>query len=339
MKALYSLPLIECVPNFSVGNDHGIIKAIADAVERTAGVHLLGVQPGAGANRTVYTFAGAPENVINAAYNAIEVATDAIDMRLHKGVHPRIGATDVCPFVPICNIAQAELVPMVNLLAQKVGEQLHLPIYMYEAAAKSAERSNLSNLRIGGYEAIEAKMAMKEWMPDYGPYTFNARSGATVMGVRDYLVAYNIDLNTADVKTARQIAQMVRESGYTSNNEHHAGLLQNVKSIGWYIPEYGRAQVSANLTNFRKTGMHIFYDAVCKAAKEMNVEVMSSELIGLAPLKAMIDSGMHYMENAEGTEEAYIASAIKGMKLNVNYDFDPKKRILEYALAERGINV
>ena len=303
MKVFDMQQLIECVPNFSEGNDLGIIKLITDEIEKVEGVRLLNVDPGKATNRTVVTMVGEPANVIEAAFNAIKKAGELIDMRKHRGEHPRMGATDVCPLIPIANISMEETARFAQQLAQRAGEELKIPVYLYEAAQANKERSNLSVIRAGEYEGFFKKIKEPQWKPDYGPAEFDARRGGTVIGARDFLVAYNVNLNTTSTRRANAIAFDVREAGRTIEKEgkkiNKPGSLKCVKAIGWFIEEYGIAQISMNLTNIQVTPLHIAFDEVCKRAGDRGIRVTGSELVGLIPLKAMLDAGKYFLEKQQ----------------------------------------
>ena len=299
--------LIECVPNFSEGNDMNVIKQITDQVETVEGVRLLNVDPGKATNRTVVTFVGTPEAVVEAAFRAIKKAGELIDMSKHKGEHPRMGATDVCPLIPIANITMEETALWAQELAKRVGFELQLPVYLYETAQPNKSRSNLSVIRAGEYEGFFKKIKQPEWQPDFGPATFDAQRGATVIGARDFLVAYNVNLNTTSTRRANAIAFDVREAGRVKKEGNKTvadengkpvtipGTLKSVKAIGWYIEEYGIAQISMNLTNILVTPVHIAFDEVCKKANDRGIRVTGSELVGLIPIKAMLDAGKYFL--------------------------------------------
>ena len=329
-------PIIECVPNFSEGRDPKVIDQITKAISNIEHVKLLHVDVGHGANRTVITFAGPAPAVVEAAYLAIQVASERIDMRQHSGTHPRMGATDVCPLIPISNISLEETVKYAYQLGERVGCELGIPIYMYEANASKPHRKNLAKIRSGEYEGLAKKMQQALWISDYGPTTFNAKSGATVIGARNFLIAYNVNLNTDSVEIANKIAQKVRTSGYLqtlSNGEkvRVPGKCPGLKAIGWYIQEYGFAQVSMNLVDIQKTGMHHAFEACKIEAKKLGVEVIGSELIGLVPLKALTEAG-HYYLKPEAPEEVLINAAIQNLGLNQIQVFNPRERIIEYKL-------
>jgi len=347
-------PIIECVPNFSEGRDMAIIKHITNEIESVEGVKLLNVDPGKATNRTVVTFVGHPEAVIEAAFLAIKKAGELIDMSKHKGEHPRMGATDVCPLIPIGGISMAETAKYAQKLAKRVGEELKIPAYLYEEAQANKTRSNLSVIRGGEYEGFFKKIKLPEWKPDFGPAEFDAKRGATVIGARDFLVAYNINLNTTSTRRANSIAFDVREAGRVVREGHPItgkivmgadgkpkftpGTLKNVKAIGWYIEEYGVAQISMNLTNINVTPVHIAFDEVCKKATERGLRVTGSELVGLIPLKAMLDAGKYFLKKQQrsiGVSEAeLIKIAIKSLGLDELGPFKPEERIIEYKLRD-----
>jgi len=285
--------IIECVPNFSEGRDAGLIKQITDQIQTVEGVRLLDVDPGKAANRTVVTFVGPPEEVIESAFRAAKKAAELIDMRKHRGEHPRFGATDVCPLVPVAGITMEETVQYARRLGRRIGEELGIPVYLYEYAATSEARRNLANVRAGEYEGLREKLLRPEWKPDFGPAEFNARSGATAVGARDFLVAYNVNLNTTSTRRANAIAYDIREKGRvkTMDGTPHGkplldekgqkvwepGSLKCVKAIGWYIEEYGIAQISINLTNLNVTPLHVAFDECCRRAEARGVRVTGSE--------------------------------------------------------------
>ena len=336
------MQLIECVPNFSEGNDLNIIKQITDEIEKVEGVRLLNVDPGKATNRTVVTFVGEPNAVIEAAYLAIKKAGELIDMSKHKGEHPRMGATDVCPLIPVANITMEETAVYAQQLAKRIGE-LQLPVYLYEAAQPKKERSNLSVIRAGEYEGFFKKIKLPEWKPDFGPAEFDAKRGATVIGARDFLVAYNINLNTTSTRRANAIAFDVREAGRNIEADgekiNQPGTLKSVKAIGWFIEEYGVAQISMNLTNINITPVHIAFDEVCSKADARGIRVTGSELVGLIPLKAMLDAGKYFLQKQQRSvgvsESELIKIAIKSMGLDELGAFKPEERIIEYLLADK----
>jgi len=346
--------LIECVPNFSEGRDMGVIKQITDEIENVEGVKLLDVDPGAATNRTVVTFVGTPDEVCEAAFRAIRKAMEVIDMSKHKGEHPRMGATDVCPLVPVSNIDMEETVEYARKLAKRVGEELKLPIFCYEYAAFNEERKNLANIRSGEYEGMSEKLQDGNWQPDFGPARFNPRAGVTAVGARDFLVAFNVNLNTTSTRRANAIAFDVRERGRVKREGNPLtgpvvkdekgkpvyipGSLKAVKAIGWFIEEYGVAQISMNLTNISITPVHIAYDEVYKRANARGVRVTGSELVGLIPLKGMLDAGKYFLRKQNRSlgisEEEIIKIAVKSMGLDELKPFNPKEKIIEYMIEE-----
>jgi glutamate formiminotransferase/formiminotetrahydrofolate cyclodeaminase len=335
--------LIECVPNFSEGRDMNVIKQITDAIESVEGIKLLNVDPGKGTNRTVVTFVGEPSQVVEAAFRGIKASGELIDMSKHTGEHPRMGATDVCPLIPIANISMEETAKYAQQLAKRVGEEQNLPVYLYEAAQANPARKNLSVIRAGEYEGFFQKIKQKEWAPDFGPAEFDAKRGATVIGARDFLVAYNVNLNTTSTRRANSVAFDVREQGRKVKNEKgeevvQPGTCKSVKGIGWYIPEYGIAQVSMNLTNISITPVHIAFDECVKSAYNRGMRVTGSELVGLIPLKAMLDAGKYFLAKQQRStgvsEEELIRIAVKSMGLDELTPFEPRKRIIEYLLED-----
>lgn len=348
--------LIECVPNFSEGNDLQIIKQITDAIESVEGIKLLNVDPGKATNRTVVTFVGAPEAVVEAAFRGIKKAGELIDMSKHKGEHPRMGATDVCPFIPISGISMEETAKYAQQLAKRVGSELNIPVYLYEAAQKNKERNNLSVIRAGEYEGFFKKIKLPEWKPDEGPAEMDVKRGATVIGARDFLVAYNINLNTTSTRRANSVAFDVREAGRVLREGNPVtgkivtnpdgspksipGTLKSVKAIGWYIQEYGICQISMNLTNINITPVHVAFDEVCRKANERGLRVTGSELVGLIPLNAMLDAGRYFLKKQKRSigvsEEELIKIAIKSLGLDELAPFNPRERIIEYLLQDKA---
>ena len=336
--------IIECVPNFSEGRDMSVIKKITDVIESVKGVRLLDVDPGKDTNRTVVTFVGSPESVSEAAFMAVRKASEVIDMSKHHGEHPRMGATDVCPFIPVSGITMDETVIIARKVAERIGSELQIPVYCYENAAFEEKRRNLANCRSGEYEGLEKKLADPEWKPDFGPSAFNKRSGATAVGARDFLVAFNINLNTTSVRRANAIAYDVREKGREVINKHGEeinvpGTLKSVKAIGWFIEEYGIAQISMNLTNISVTPVHIAFDEVCRRADARGVRVTGSELVGLIPLKAMLDAGCYFLEKQQRSigvsDEELIKIAVKSMGMGELHPFKPEEKIIEYIMEEK----
>jgi glutamate formiminotransferase/formiminotetrahydrofolate cyclodeaminase len=349
------MKLIECVPNFSEGINLDIIKQITDEVESVEGVRLLNVDPGKATNRTVVTFVGGPGPVIEAAYLAIKKAGELIDMGKHKGEHPRMGATDVCPLIPIAGITMEETAVYAKKLAKRVGEELAIPVYLYGEAQPDKKRDNLSVIRAGEYEGFFKKIKLPEWRPDFGPAEFDAKRGGTVIGARDFLVAYNVNLNTTSTRRANSVAFDVREAGRvlregdpingkvitdeSGKPKSVPGTLKFVKAIGWYIEEYGIAQISMNLTNIEVTPVHIAFDEVCKSAEARGMRVTGSELVGLIPLKAMLDAGKYFLLKQQRSigvsEKELLKIAIKSMGLDELAPFKPEERIIEYLLRDK----
>jgi len=346
--------LIECVPNFSEGKDMGLIQKITNEIETVDGVKLLDVDPGKATNRTVVTFVGTPDEVVEAAFRAVKKASELIDMSKHKGEHPRMGATDVCPLVPVANITMEEVVEYARKLAKRIGEELSIPIYCYENAAFTPERANLANCRSGEYEGLPKKLSDPKWKPDFGPAEFNAKTGATAVGARDFLVAYNINLNTTSTRRANAIAFDVRERGRVLREGdpvtgkivkdekgepvHIPGSLKAVKAIGWFIEEYGIAQISMNLTNISITSIHEAYDEVWKKAEERGVRVTGSELVGLVPKKALIEAGKYFLRKQQRSvgisEDEIIKIAVKSLGLAELKPFNPKEKIIDYLIED-----
>jgi glutamate formiminotransferase/formiminotetrahydrofolate cyclodeaminase len=344
--------LIECVPNFSEGRDQNIIRQISDAIESVDGVSLLDVDPGASTNRTVVTFVGSPDAAVEAAFRAIKKAGELIDMRKQKGAHPRMGATDVCPFIPVSNVSWDEAIACANRLGQRVGDELKIPVYLYEKAAKNESRSNLSVIRAGEYEGFFEKIKQPEWKPDFGPEVFNEKSGATVIGVRDFLVAYNVNLNTKSVRRANSVAFDVREQGRVKTEDgtlsgkpvldangepiRIPGMLKHVKAIGWFVNEYGIAQVSMNLTNIEETPLHAAFDACCESAARRGLRVTGSEIVGMVPKKCLVDAGRYFLRKQKWSEgvsdEELIDIAIRSMGLSELKPFDPKEKVIEFKI-------
>src|SRR5256885_9100950 len=341
--------LIECVPNFSEGRDPDIIRQITDAIASVDGVSLLDVDPGATTNRTVVTFVGSPEAAVESAFRGIQKAAELIDMGKHKGAHPRMGATDVCPFIAISNVNWKEAITCAKELGKRVGDELKIPVYLYEKAAKNPERANLAIVREGEYEGFFDKIKQADWQPDFGPNQFNAKSGATVIGAREFLIGYNVNLNTKAVRRANSVAFDVRENGRVKTLDgtpagnpmvdekgqpiRVPGMLKHVKAIGWYVEEYGIAQVSMNLTNIEETPLHAAFDACNESATKRGLRVTGSEIVGMVPKKCLIDAGRHFLQKqnwSEGAaEEELIGLAVRSMGLNELTPFDPKEKIIE----------
>ena len=345
------LKLVECVPNFSEGQNKAIIDAITKEISDTEDVKLLDVDPGADTNRTVVTFIGSPEGVKEAAFKEIKKASELIDMREHKGAHARMGATDVCPFVPVSGVTMEECVEIAKEVGKRVAEELSIPVYLYEEAATRSERNSLADIRKGEYEGLPEKLKDPEWKPDFGEAKFNEKSGATVIGAREFLIAYNVNLNTKDRKLAHDVALTIREAGRRKRDSDGKvvrdknnipikvpGLLKATRAVGWYIDEYGQAQVSINLINYKITPPHIAFDTICEEAEKRGLRVTGSELVGLIPLQAMLDAGRYYLskqhKSAGVPEEELIKAAIVSMGLNDLTEFDPQKKIIEYQVQE-----
>lgn len=348
--------IIECVPNFSEGRDMSVIKLITDQMKTVDGIKLLDVDPGAATNRTVVTIAGEPEQVIEAAFRAIKKAMEVIDMSKHKGEHPRFGATDVCPLVPISNITMEETVIYARKLAERVGKELGIPVFCYENAALIENRRNLASCRSGEYEGLPKKLADPAWRPDFGPAEFLPKTGAVAIGARDFLVAYNVNLNTTSTRRANSVAFDIREKGRPmregnsvtgkiikdaqGNPINIPGSLKACKAIGWFIEEYGIAQVSINLTNISITPVHIAFDETCKKAQERGMRVTGSELIGLAPLKVFIDAGKYFLEKQQRStgvsDSELIKIAVKSLGLDDLKPFNPSEKIIEFVLQDEN---
>ena len=345
--------LIECVPNFSEGRDPAVIRLITDEISAVEGVKLLNVDPGKATNRTVVTFVGAPAAVCEAAFRAIKKAGEVIDMSRHTGEHPRMGATDVCPLIPIAGISMEEAAEFARKLAERVGRELALPVYLYEYAQPNPARKNLSVIRAGEYEGFAKKIKQPEWKPDFGPAVFDAKRGATVIGAREFLVAYNVNLNTTSTRRANAVAFDVREAGRpqkdaagkpvkdaNGNPVNIPGTLKCVKAIGWFIEEYGVAQVSINLTNLAVTPVHVAFDEVCRAAHERGLRVTGSELVGLVPLQSLLDAGRYFLRKQQRSvgvsEKELIKIAVRSLGLNDLAPFKPEERVIEYLLRDNS---
>ena len=345
--------IVECVPNFSEGRNPDIINQIAEAIKSVEGVRLLDVDPGKATNRTVMTFAGEPDDVMEAAFRGAAKAAEVIDMSSHSGEHPRFGAMDVCPIIPVSGISMKETVEYARRLARRVGEELGIHVYCYGYAAFAEERKDLAFCRSGEYEGLKAKLEKPEWKPDFGPVKFNPRSGASAIGARDFLIAYNINLNTTSVRRANSVAFDIREKGrikregnkFTGKIIHDEkgnplytpGSLKAVKAIGWYIEEFGIAQISINLTDVNITPLHIAFDEACKRADARGLRVTGSEIVGLVPLKSMLEAGRYFLKKQKRSiglpEEELIRIAVKSLGLNELYEFKPEEKIIEYVLA------
>ena len=344
------MSIVECVPNFSEGRNTTAIEQITQAISGVDGVVILDVDPGQATNRTVVTFVGEPGAVLEAAFQAIKTAGEVLDMQTHEGEHARMGATDVCPFVPVSGIMMEECVELARKLGKRVGNELGIPVYLYENAASRPERKNLAEVRKGEYEGLAEKIKGPDWKPDFGPAKFNAKSGATVIGAREFLIAYNVNLNTRDRRLASDIALDIREAGRAKRDANGEimrqpdgtsikvpGKLKAVKGVGWFIEEYDRAQVSMNLVDYNTTGVHEAFDAIDEEARQRGIRATGSELVGLIPLKAMLDAGCHYLrKQGKSTgipERQIIETAIQSLCLHEIVPFDPAERIIEYRLA------
>jgi glutamate formiminotransferase/formiminotetrahydrofolate cyclodeaminase len=353
--------LIECVPNFSEGNNMDIINRIADEIRTVAGVNVIDIDPGKATNRTVVTMVGTPDEVCEAAFRAVKKASELIDMRHHKGEHPRFGATDVCPLIPVSGISMEETVEYARKLAKRIGEELNIPVYCYENAAFKPERKNLANCRSGEYEALGERLSSADWCPDFGLKKLDdwtAKTGATAVGARNFLVAYNINLNTTSTRRANAIAFDVRERGRVKregdpvtgktvkdengNPVYIPGTLKSVKAIGWFIEEFGIAQISMNLTDIGVVSIHQAFDEVDKKARERGIRITGSEIVGVVPLKVMLDAGKHYLRMQQRStgipDREIIKIAVKSLGLDELYPFDPDKKIIEYILEKEENN-
>ena len=349
--------IVECVPNFSEGNDLEKIRAITDAAEEVDGVTLLDVDPGADTNRTVVTIVGSPEAVKESAFQAIAKAAEVIDMRTHEGTHARMGATDVCPFVPVSGVTMDDCVEYAKEVGERVANELAIPVYLYEHAAATLERQNLAVVRAGEYEGLEEKLKDPNWKPDFGDPEFNAQSGATIMGAREFLIAYNINLNTKDGRWATDIAFELREKGRSKRNPNPIsknlldgeivrdekgkavkvlGMFKDVKAVGWYVDTYSRAQISINFTNYKVSSIHEVYDAACRLAEERGLRVTGSELVGLIPLDALLMAGRHYLQKQGRTSGVPVSElveiAVQSLGLNDVAPFVAQEKIIEYAV-------
>ncbi|MDL2296573.1 glutamate formimidoyltransferase [Bacteroidales bacterium OttesenSCG-928-B11] len=351
--------LIECVPNFSEGRNMEVINQIAQVIEKSDGVKLLDVDPGYTTNRTVVTFVGTPDEVVEAAFQVIKKAQELIDMRVHKGDHPRFGATDVCPLVPVSNISMEETAVYAHKLAKRVGEELDIPVFCYENAAREEKRRNLANCRAGEYEALKERIGTPEWKPDFGPSVFSesvAKSGAVAIGARDFLLAVNFNLNTTSTRRANAIAFDVREKGRpmregnsitgkivkdeNGNTVNIPGTLKGTKAIGWYIDEYGIAQVSMNITNTNETPLHIAFEEVTEKAAKRGIRVTGLEIVGLAPRKTLLDAADYYLTKQQRSlgvdEKEKMKIAIKSMGLDDLKPFDPEEKVIEYLIEKEN---
>lgn len=351
--------IIECVPNFSEGRDRRVIDEIASAISSVEGAHLLNVDPGKATNRTVITFAGSPEPVLEAAFRAVKKAMELIDMSKHHGEHPRFGATDVLPLVPVQGISMEETAELARALGKRIGEELGIPVYLYEHAASRPERKNLATVRAGEYEGLQAKLADPAWKPDFGPAVFLPRTGAIAVGARDFLIAYNINLNTTSTRRANAVAFDIREKGRPKREGNPVtgkivrdeqgnpvmipGSLRHVKAIGWFIEEYGIAQVSCNLTNIRETPLHIVFEEACSKAEARGMRVTGSEIVGLVPLQSLLEAGKYFLQKQKRStgvsDEELIRIAVRSLGLNDLYPFRPEEKVIEYLLREKGISL
>ena len=349
--------LIECVPNISEGRDKKIIEKIVNEVKTVEGVELLDVDPGHATNRTVITFVGEPEKVITAAFLVIKKSSELIDMSKHSGEHPRMGSTDVCPLIPVSGISMEEVNQYAVKLSEKVGEKLRIPVFLYENSAKNQKRKNLANVRLGEYEGLDKKLKDPKWKPDFGSTDKDVykKTGATAIGARDFLIAYNINLNTTSTRRANAIAFDIREKGRIARKNNKLtgeilkdkngktiwkpGTLKHVKAIGWFIEEYGISQISMNLTNINETPIHKVFDEVCEKAQKRGVRVTGSELVGLIPLKSMVDAGKYFLIKQQRSigisEKEIIKIAIKSMGLNEISLFEPNEKIIEYKIKSK----
>jgi glutamate formiminotransferase/formiminotetrahydrofolate cyclodeaminase len=344
--------LVECVPNFSEGQSNAVIEKITQAVESVLGVTLLHVEAGRDTNRTVITFVGNPDSTVEAAFQAMAAAQEQIDMRKHKGAHPRIGATDVCPFVPIHAVSMAECVALAEKLASRAGRELKIPIYLYGKAARIPKRRRLPDIRKGEYEALQKKIKDPAFQPDYGPAEFHATSGATAIGARNLLVAYNVNLNTEDVRLAKEIGLNVRtkgrkkrdRSGRIMKDENGIaitvpGRLEHCQATGWVIDAYRCAQVTMNLMNYEATGLHTAFEVIRDEATKLGLRVTGSEIVGMLPKKALLDAGTFYLKqkgkDVDIPEREIMNTAISSLGLNDKTQFDPQQKVIEYALDKK----
>lgn len=343
--------LVECVPNFSEGRDQKIIDAIAESIRSVEGARLLDVDPGKATNRTVFTLVGPPEVVLVAAFNAIARAAQLIDMRQHQGAHPRMGATDVCPFIPVSGISMQECAELAKRLGQRVADELGIPVYLYAEAAQRPERISLADIRAGEYEALPEKLKDPSFAPDFGKAEFNERSGATVIGARQFLIAYNVNLNTRSQKLAHEIALNIREAGRSRRDEQGQivrdengkpltapGTLKACRAVGWYIEEYQRAQVSINLIDYKVTSMHQAFDEISRQADKFGLRVTGSEIVGLVPLEPMLEAGRYYLQkqgrSSAVPDKELISMAVQSLGLSDLSAFEPHKKIIEYTIAD-----
>ena len=355
------MKLVECIPNFSEGRDASKIKEITDSIESVDGITLLDVDPGSDTNRTVVTFIGNPKAVEKAAFLAIKTASRVIDMTQHEGAHSRIGATDVCPFVPINDFSDKDCIQLSKNVAKRVGNELNIPIYLYEKSAKKQYRSSLPDIRKGEYESLPEKLNDPKWKPDYGPKKFNAKTGATIIGSRDFLIAYNINLNTKDKRLATDIAFEIRESGRSKRIPNPKssnlldgqivrnpdgspvkipGMFKDVKAVGWYIDTFKQAQISINFNNYKVSTIHDVFDAACRLAEQRGLRVTGSELVGLVPKEALLMAGKHYLKKQNKSlgvpEDDIIDTAIMSLGLNDVVPFDPDQKVIESVIKIKG---
>lgn len=338
------MKIIECVPNFSEGKNQKTFDSIKEAIELTSDVKLLSLEPDADYNRVVVTMAGNENGILHGALNACRAAAANIDMRNHKGEHPRLGAIDVVPFVPIANVTMEECVKISEEFAKIISKELEVPVYLYENAAKFPERKSLSNIRKGEYEGLEEKLKDKNWKPDFGEAIFNPKLGAIVTGARFFLIAYNVNINSTDVKFAKEIAEVLRESGYSKKDENGniikvdgkpikiSGRLKEVKGMGVTLEKYNITQVSMNLTNYNVTPIHVAFEEVKKEAKRLGVEVNGSEIVGLVPLQALLEAGKYYSKDKETNENKLVEIAIENLGLSSLNQFNPEEKIIEYMI-------
>ncbi len=334
--------LVECVPNFSEGQDPRVIQQIIEAIQSVPDTYVLHRDTGKAAHRTVITFVSSPESIVEAAFQGIAKATELINMNHHKGAHPRFGATDVCPLIPLQGVSMDEVVALSYELGERVGRELGIPVYLYERSASDEHRRNLANVRKGEFEGLMDKLQHDHWQPDYGPHQPHAGAGAVALGARPILVAFNMNLDTPNTSIAKEIAADVRESGRVIKDEYgnahrQRGQLKAVKAIGWYIDDFKTAQVSMNLTDIRQTPVHIVFDAVSKTAAQKGVGITGSELIGMIPKSALVDAGRYFLSqqqdaNEEMAEQELVQIAIQKLGLNDLAPFDPQERVIEYKL-------
>jgi glutamate formiminotransferase/formiminotetrahydrofolate cyclodeaminase len=324
--------ILECVPNFSEGQDNTVIQAIENAIKKVKAVKLLDIDTGFHANRTVYTFLGEPESVVDAAFEAAKTASKLIDMHFHKGEHPRIGALDVCPFIPIEGIEMEEVIHLSHLFGQRVASELQIPVYLYEKSALKSERKNLAWIRSGEYENLAQKMKRIDFLPDYGTSEFNSKSGIVITGAREFLIAYNINLDTKNIDLAKNIAEIIRESGKNGVS----GMLKNVKAIAWYIKEFDKIQISMNLTNYKITPLWKVFETVREVAASQGINITGSELVGMIPLKAIAETGIYFLQKEQKpinlNQHQLVEHAVKYLGLKEIKPFDIQKKVIEFAL-------